>query len=86
MLYTLTPGESSVFKDIRLCTNLCPGTQQNDLHLHEKVKNNEGNYRSQPFVDPFVVLSRELTSAITKFATSAVSIIFFTTLLLNITC
>ena len=25
-LYTLTPGVTSSFKDIRLCSNLCPGT------------------------------------------------------------
>ena len=86
MLYTLTPGESSVFKDIRLCTNLCPDTQSNDLHLHEKVKNNNGEYVSQPFVDPFIVLSREITSAITQVGTSALSIFFFSVLLLNLTC
>lgn len=26
MLYTLTPGESSTFKDIRMCNEICPGT------------------------------------------------------------
>ena len=26
MLYTLTPGESSIFKDIRMCNEICPGT------------------------------------------------------------
>ena len=25
-LYNLTPGTTSSFKDIRLCTDLCPGT------------------------------------------------------------
>ena len=25
-LYTLSPGETSYFKDIRLCTHLCPST------------------------------------------------------------
>ena len=26
LLYTLSPGQSSVFKDVRLCSDLCPGT------------------------------------------------------------
>ena len=33
MLYTLTPGVESTFKEIRLCTDLCPGTQESDLPL-----------------------------------------------------
>ena len=32
-LYNLTPGTSSSFKDIRLCTDLCPGTQESDFPL-----------------------------------------------------
>lgn len=34
-LYNLTPGTTSSFKDIRLCTDLCPGTQESDFPLTE---------------------------------------------------
>ena len=33
MLYNLSPGTTTAFKDIRLCTDLCPGTQESELPL-----------------------------------------------------
>merc|ERR1712060_420611 len=38
MLYNLTPGSTSAFKDIRLCTDLCPGTQESEFPLIRKPK------------------------------------------------
>ena len=48
MLYSLSPGVESSFKDIRLCSELCPGTQQSDFPLTKGSKELE---------DPFAVLS-----------------------------
>ena len=33
MLYNLTPGTITKYKDIRLCTDLCPGTLESDFPL-----------------------------------------------------
>ena len=33
MLYTLTPGSTAAFRDVRLCEDLCPGTQEMDIPL-----------------------------------------------------
>ena len=33
MLYNLTPGTITKFKGIRMCTDLCPGTQESDFPL-----------------------------------------------------
>ena len=66
MLYTLTSGMQSSFKDVRLCTELCPGTQEAELPLTDTIP--EGSRRSQdPLADPFIVLTDT-----SKYASSAV--------------
>ena len=62
MLYTLSPGETSTFKEIRLCPDLCPGTQEGDFPLHKPLTGSDDS--SDPaaleiYPDPFVTL-REL--------------------------
>ena len=41
MLYSLTPGTRSAFKDIRLCTGLCEGTQESDFPLTTSARKEE---------------------------------------------
>ena len=33
MLYSLTPGSTSAFRELRLCENLCEGTQESVMPL-----------------------------------------------------
>ena len=76
MLYTLTPGESSTFKDIRLCNDLCPGTQEGDMPLHRTEIEQEGTEESKEVIvetykDPFVVLTYSISSSVTCIASLA---------------
>ena len=41
MLYNLTPGTTSSFKDIRLCSDLCDGTQESDFPLTTNARKQE---------------------------------------------
>lgn len=41
MLYNLTPDTQSAFKDIRLCTELCEGTQESDFPLTTSARKKE---------------------------------------------
>jgi len=52
MLYTLTPGLTSSFKQMRMCPELCPGTQESDFPLVMQVEDEDVIV----YQDPFIVL------------------------------
>ena len=56
MLYTLSPGTSSAFRDLRLCQDLCPDT------VLSKAPAAAGSTDPEVLSDPFVVLSRAFSS------------------------
>ena len=64
MLYTLSPGETSTFKDIRLCPDLCPGT--------EDLGKLDGESNFNVWSDPFVALT-ESTSFSVRTVASAIT-------------
>ena len=43
MLYTLTPGSTAAFRDVRLCEDLCPGTQDMEVPLSYVVMSTDEN-------------------------------------------
>ena len=78
MLYTLTPGEVSVFKDIRMCNDLCPGTQEEEISfLHSKTLDIDNGTKLEPVYiieklsDPFEVLTYSISSSVTCIASIA---------------
>ena len=67
MLYTLSPGETSTFKDIRLCDDLCPGTQESTMPLG--ILDEDKNF--QVWADPFLALDESLSFSVRTAASAA---------------
>ena len=53
-LYTLSPGVVSSFRDLRVCSDLCPSNEAVYLPLQEKDKED-----SPPLEDPFTVFTTQ---------------------------
>ena len=85
MLYTLTPGETSAFKDIRMCNELCPGTQLSDYPLQNEValKPTE-DVSSEVLVDPFIVLTYSVSASMHNISASAVALLSTLSLLFSL--
>ena len=50
MLYTLSPGSTSAFKDVRLCEELCPGTETMEPQLSKIFKSDDINGEDEVIV------------------------------------
>ena len=77
MLYTLTPGLTSSFKQIRMCPELCPGTQESDFPLVMHVADEDAVL----FQDPFIVLQNSVSLSV-RTAAISVSLLLTTALTL----
>jgi hypothetical protein len=59
MLYTLTPGSTVAFKDVRLCNEICPGTQDMEFplsYIERDLKDEEAKDVVVVYDDPFTAL------------------------------
>ena len=59
MLYTLTPGSTVAFKDVRLCNDICPGTQEMEFplsYIERDEKDEEAKDVVVVYDDPFMAL------------------------------
>ena len=56
-LYTLTPGVTSTFRDIRVCSKLCPDNETSTIKLYN------GKDSSKLLPDPFMVFEVDFNTS-----------------------
>ena len=71
-LYTLTPGATSSFRAIRVCTELCP---KSDLDFVLKPMSKEDD--DEPLVDPFIVFSENGSISLTSYCSMLLYLALF---------